>query len=54
MYKIHFSKNVLKFLKTREAKFREKVVHIFERIAHDPYCNVLDIKPIQGKKIVID
>jgi len=50
MYKINFSKKIIKFLQKRNYKFREKFISFFEEISANPFTEKLDIKPLKGYK----
>jgi mRNA interferase RelE/StbE len=49
-YKLHVSKQVLKFLDKTETKFRVKIINAFDLLVKNPYTKDLDIKPLQNKK----
>lgn len=50
MYEIHFSKDVYKFIKSKDIKFKENVLNIFNKLAEGSQGNMLDTKPLRGLK----
>ena len=48
MYLLSVSKDVKKFIASRDAKTRQKIISTLESLAEDPFGNQLDIKPMQG------
>jgi len=50
LYKIEISKNVEKFLKSRNKNIQMKISKMIDVISINPYNNNLDIKELKGNK----
>ena len=48
MYSLSVSKDVKKFIASRDSKTRRKIINALEDLSKDPSENTLDIKPMQG------
>lgn len=46
MAELRLAKPVVKFLKKRDAKHRERVLELLECLANDAHCPQADVKPL--------
>jgi len=48
MFSLSVSKDVKKFISSRDRKTRNKIITSLEALSKDPFENLLDIKPMKG------
>ncbi len=49
-YKLHISKQVVKFLDKTEQKLRAKIINTFELLSEEPFAERFDAKPLTNNK----